>query len=60
MEQEKTVSGYCRYLDQSRMVMVELTAGKLTDVDCSYGSCPHQPSCLIAKEIDALEMNLAP
>ena len=55
MEQEKTISGYCQYLDQSRIVLVELTDGEVTDVDCCYGSCPHQSSCLIAKEIDGLQ-----
>ena len=44
MEQEKTISGYCRYLDQSRIVLVELTDGEVTDVDCCYGSCPISPA----------------
>ena len=34
MEEEKIISGYCRVLDQSRMVTVETESGKLVDVDC--------------------------
>ena len=52
MEQEEIISGYCRQLDQSRMVTVELTDGQIDDVDCCYGSCVHQPNCQIAKRID--------
>lgn len=52
MEQEKFISGYCRQLDQSRMVTVVLEDGTLTEVDCCYGSCVYQPNCPVAKEID--------
>ena len=55
MEDEKIVSGYCRVLDQSRMVTVELENGRITDVDCCYGVCTHQSSCLIARQIDVLK-----
>ena len=55
MEEEKIVSGYCRVLDQSRMVTVETESGKLMDVDCCYGGCTHQGSCLIARQIDELQ-----
>ena len=54
MESEKYLSGYCRQLDGSRMVEVILEDGKITEIDCCYGSCIHQGNCLIAKEIDAL------
>ncbi len=52
METEKFLSGYCRVLDASRMVEVLLEDGKLTEVDCGYGSCIYQTSCPIAKQID--------
>ena len=54
MEQEIFLSGYCRTVDQSRMVAVVLEDGRLCDADCCYGSCVYQPNCTIAKEIDAL------
>ena len=54
MELEKYLSGYCRQLDGSRMVEVILEDGKITEIDCCYGSCIHQGNCLIAKEIDSL------
>ena len=55
MEIEKFLSGYCRQLDASRMVEVVAEDGTVTEVDCCYGSCVYQGSCLIAKEIDNLE-----
>ena len=58
MEQEKIVSGYCRQLDSSRMVEVVAEDGEITEVDCCYGNCVYQGSCLIAGEID--EMAMAP
>ena len=54
MEQEVFFSGYCRQLDASRMVAVFVVDGELEEVDCQYGTCPHAPNCLIAKEIDKL------
>ena len=54
MEQEKFISGYCRQLDSSRMVEVVAEDGDITEVDCCYGNCVYQSSCLIAKEIDQL------
>ena len=55
MEIEKFVSGYCRVLDNSRMVEVILEDGKIIEVDCCYGNCVYQGSCPIAKEIDHLK-----
>ena len=52
MEQEKLITGYCRALDSSRMVMAEAENGTLTDIDCDYPSCPHAPVCQIAAPID--------
>ena len=54
MVDEKIISGYCRQMDGSRIVTVELENGSVTDIDCRYGNCVHQPNCAIAKEIAAL------
>ncbi len=43
---EEFVTGYCRCLDKSRMVLVEEGAA-----DCEYADCPHKPNCGIAKRI---------
>ena len=51
MEKEIFISGYCRVLDQSRMVELITDDGELVDVDCCYGSCIHEPNCQIAKQI---------
>ena len=51
MEQELFFSGYCRTIDQSRMVEVVTEDGKVTAVDCCYPDCIHAPNCIIAKEI---------
>ena len=52
MEEEKILSGYCRALDKSRMVIALYEDGKLTEVDCDYPGCPHFPSCPIAKQLN--------
>lgn len=54
MEQEYFFSGYCRTLDKSRMVAVEMEDGKVTEVDCCFESCIHAPNCTIAEEIRKL------
>ena len=51
MEKECCFSGYCRQLDGSRVVEAVLENGKLTEVDCCYGSCIYESSCPIAAEI---------
>ena len=51
MEKEIFISGYCRVLDQSRMVELITEDGELVDVDCCYDSCIHEPNCQIAKQI---------
>ncbi len=43
---EVFISGYCRCLDKSRMVLVEDG-----EADCEFASCPHTPNCEIAKRI---------
>lgn len=55
MEYEKMISGYCRRIDQSRIVTLELEDGKLQYVDCLYESCVYRPNCPIAREIERLQ-----
>ena len=50
VELEEFISGYCRERDGSRTVLLEGVAGDYT-ADCSYGSCPHEPTCPIAQRI---------
>ena len=54
MEEEKYLTGYCRQLDNARMVEVILENGKITEVGCCYGNCAYQSNCPIAKEIESL------
>ena len=54
MEIEKFFSGYCRQLDQSRMVTVVVEDGTLQEVDCCYGGCVYEPKCTIARQITDL------
>lgn len=54
MEQEVFFSGYCRAIDQSRMVAVEQWEGSW-DTDCAYPDCPYAPACQIAEQIRTLE-----
>ena len=51
MEKETFISGYCRAIDQSRMVAVVTEDGQLVEVDCCFGNCKHEPNCQIAKQI---------
>ena len=51
MEEERIISGYCRQLDQSRMVTIEVEGGALTECDCCFGSCIYEPNCTIARQI---------
>ena len=55
METEHFFTGYCRQLDDARMVEVVAEDGEITEVDCCYGSCAYQSNCPIAKEIDGLK-----
>ena len=54
MEQELFFSGYCRCLDNSRLVEVIVEDGNVTEVDCSYSDCPYAPGCEIGKKITEL------
>jgi hypothetical protein len=51
MEKEVFLSGYCRTIDQSRMVAVVVEDGELVEVDCCYEACIHAPNCVIAENI---------
>ena len=51
MEKEFFISGYCRAIDQSRMVELVTEDGQLAEVDCCYGSCVPEPNCQIAKQV---------
>ena len=42
-------------MDCSHTVTAELTDGKLTCVDCSYGNCIYQSGCPIAAELEKLK-----
>lgn len=53
MELEEFISGYCRALDGSRTVLLEGSDGDYS-ADCSYGNCPYEASCQIAKRIREL------
>ena len=44
MEKEIFISGYCRAIDQSRMVELVTEDGELVEVDCCFGSCVHDPT----------------
>jgi len=54
MEKESFLSGYCRGIDQSRMVTVVTEDGQLLEADCCFGTCVHEPNCTIAKAIREL------
>ena len=49
-EREIFLSGYCRALDQSRMVEVEIHRGE-AEADCAYPDCPYAPNCQISQKI---------
>ncbi len=51
--EEKIFSGYCRTLDQSRMVTAENEDGKWS-VDCSFETCPFADACTIAQSLREL------
>ena len=50
MEKELYLSGYCRAMDQSRLVEVEISGNEI-HADCAYPDCPHGPNCQIAQKI---------
>lgn len=54
MEKETFLSGYCRTIDNSRMVAVEIDGGELLEADCSFDDCPFTGQCVIARGIREL------
>ena len=55
MEIEHIINGYCRTLDQSRMIIAVTENGALTESDCDYPHCPHIQSCQIAKQLAQIQ-----
>lgn len=54
MEKEVFFSGYCRTIDDSRMVAVVADGSQLLEVDCCYENCIYTPNCIIAQKIKEL------
>ena len=52
--EERYLTGYCRCLDNSRIVEVVTEDGKLEECDCLYGNCKFQTQCTIAKSIEGI------
>ena len=53
MEREAFYSGYCRQIDDSRMVAVEAEGKTLLEADCCYPDCPYASDCTVAQKITA-------
>ena len=51
---EHYLTGYCRWLDSSRIVEVITEDGNLEECDCLYGNCKFQAQCTIAQGIAEL------
>ncbi len=49
--EEVFFTGYCRALDQSRIVEAEMEDGALQYVDCGFGGCPYEDNCPIAHQL---------
>lgn len=49
--EESIFTGYCRCLDQSRMVTVETAPGQSPEIDCAYFTCIHRAQCPVASQI---------
>ena len=54
MEKESFICGYCRNIDESRMVVAITENSRLLEVDCNYETCPYTPNCTIAQNIRQL------
>ncbi len=48
---EYYISGYCRIMDSSRMVEIEVEKGELLEADCCYPDCVYAPNCTVAAAI---------
>ncbi|MBQ7099195.1 MAG: hypothetical protein IJO05_05715 [Oscillospiraceae bacterium] len=51
---EHYLTGYCRCLDNSRIVEVVTEDGHVEECDCLYGACKFQSQCAIAQNIEEL------
>lgn len=51
MEREAFFSGYCRQMDQSRMVAAEAEGNQLIETDCLFDACPYGSECTIHQKI---------
>ena len=55
MIDEMFINGFCRTINEGRMVTVEFddtaTGKELLEVDCSYGKCDFEGACEVAKQI---------
>lgn len=54
MEKESFFSGYCRTIDQSRMVAVVTEDREIVEIDCCFETCIHAHNCTIAEQIREL------
>ena len=52
--EERYLTGYCRCLDNSRIVEIVVEEGKIEECDCLYGSCKFQMQCTIAQGIEEI------
>ena len=53
MERESFFSGYCRQIDNSRMIAVVAEGTELLEADCCYPQCAYATDCPVAKKIEA-------
>ena len=51
MEKEAFFSGYCRQIDESRMVAAVAEDNVLTECDCCFESCIYAGSCTVAEKL---------
>lgn len=48
---EYFLSGYCRCMDASRRVLLEIDSPSDYEADCNFGCCPYESECQIAAAI---------
>ena len=52
MEREVFFSGYCRQVDDSRMVCAVSEGQQLLESDCCYPDCSFASGCTVAQSIE--------
>ncbi len=57
MEREAFFSGYCRQIDDSRMVCVEAEGTCLLEADCLFETCPYGSECTVHQKIEEFLQN---